>query len=346
MKASAFLSLLLAAATSAARAENWVNFILQDQVNSDVVWHMPVDAEGEASSHLALPEGGALFQLWTVRQQDQKDYLLDQKLVGAYMPAAEIEIETLDPYPNVHRTRADVPFTVHIDVSRLLSGPNLPEAAKKVLLERHLAPYTGGRTSIDPREATGGDPAQHAFLEENGRITYDGLFPQLPAADPTKANGEEHFVVHALPDGTTEQTTIASEHVEVWPLADGRIHGIQQGEIVSGTMPKLTLDLRDLYPSSTTYLQIYEGPEKVNTTGTRVDGSVLVLDQDTSEDRTLMIEDWAGALEGEGTHTMELVTTDPFGSTRLAYVEFEFDRSLEIRAHMGDIETGASRARN
>ena len=337
MKATLLLVAMMAAPALA--GDTWVNFIRQNQVKSGVIWDMPVSPQGNSPSALTLEEDGALFQLWTIKQQDFKDYLLDQKMVGTYLPSAEIRIQTGDPYPHVHRTRADQPFTVEIEINGLLSGTGVPDAAKRVLAEHHLAPYGPGQTSIDPRIATGNTPADSGYISNNGTVTLNFTSSSLPASDPTLAMGEEHFVVHSLPDLDAPQTQIASNYVQVWPVASGSISGISPGEFVRFTTPPLQIHLDNLYPSSTTYLQIYPGAPRLGTEGQKIDGTILVLDQDTKEDRILSIDDWGGNLDAEGDYTMELVTETPFGTERLSYLTFEVDRVLAVNAQIGDFES-------
>ncbi|MEP4076952.1 hypothetical protein [Haloferula sp.] len=337
MKATLLLVAIMAAPAIA--GDTWVNFIRQNQVKSGVVWHMPVDAQGEAASPLALEEDGALFQLWTIRQEDQKDYLLDQQVVGTYLPSAEIRIQTGDPYPHVHRTRADQPFTVEIEIGGLIGGTGVPEAATRVLAEHHLSTYSSGQTSVDPRIATGGTPSNSGYISQNGVISLKFPASSLPAGDPTQAMGEEHFVVHSLPDQDAPQTQIASNFIQVWPVASGSISGIETGDVVRFDAPPLQLHLDNLYPSSTTYLQIYPGAPRLGVDGERVDGTVLVLDQDTKEDRIIALSDWGDAIDEEGQYTMELVTETPFGPERLTNVTFTVDRVLAVNAQMGNFES-------
>jgi hypothetical protein len=80
----------------------------------------------------------ALFQLWTVHKSSSANFLLDQKLVGACLPKANVRIVTLDPYGPIVRTRIDKPFRVEIQVSDLLSGAGLPAATTTVLLAHHI----------------------------------------------------------------------------------------------------------------------------------------------------------------------------------------------------------------
>ncbi|RYD46930.1 MAG: hypothetical protein EOP83_28840, partial [Verrucomicrobiaceae bacterium] len=91
------LSSLLLCSQAFAAGEGYTNFIRQTQQDTGVVWNMPITAKGQAAS-LGVMEGkGSVFQLWTIETASAKDYLLDQKLVGAYLPVASISVKTLDP---------------------------------------------------------------------------------------------------------------------------------------------------------------------------------------------------------------------------------------------------------
>lgn len=337
MKTYLLLGTLLCSHAHAA-GEGFVNFIRQQQKTTGVVWSMPVVPVGNGPSQLPLEQDGALFQLWTIEQATVKDYLLDQKLVGAYLPSAAISIRTLDPYSTVPRTRADQPFTVTYNVSGLLSGTGLPEASTRVLLEHHLANYKGEQKSIPAAQAISGSPFTSGYLAANGTTSQSFTVTNLKAADPTLATGEEHFVIHALGDDSAQQTQLATAYVQVWPVASGAIQGIAQGERVRFHAPALTVTLNDLYPRSNTWVQVYKGEPKLNTAGTQVTGSVLVLDQDRSDSRVLTVSDYDTALTDDGTYTMELLTETPFGIDRLHYLTFVVDRKLEIRAQLGGFD--------
>jgi hypothetical protein len=337
MKTHLLLAALLCSHAHAA-GEGFVNFIRQHQQSTGVVWSMPVVPQGEAPSQLPLEEKGALFQLWTIEQATAKDHLLDQKLVGAYLPTAGITIKTLDPYSAVPRTRADQPFTVTVDVAGLLAGSGLPDAATKVLLEHHLANYSGNQKSVPVADAVSGTPYSSAYLTTNGTTPLNFPVTNLKASDPTLATGEEHFVVHALGDDRTAQTQIASAYVQVWPVATGTIQGLTAGQRVRFHAPALTVTLSDLYPRSNTWLQIYEGPARLNTEGTPIEGSALILDQDTSDSRILTVSDYDDVMEKDGTYTIELLTETPFGIDRLHHLTFTVDRKLEVRATLGGLD--------
>lgn len=181
---------------------NDTNLVRQIQQGSGVVGDTRnVAANGTAPAVMQHETGGSLFQLWTINQTKGTDHLLDQKLVGAYLPKADVKITSLDPYTKT-RTRVDPPFTVEITVSGLLSGAGIPAAATKVLLEQHIQRYAAGQTSLDPNSVAANTPHSTAFITRNDKTTLTISTSSLTAENPLKASGEEHFIIHALADGT------------------------------------------------------------------------------------------------------------------------------------------------
>jgi hypothetical protein len=338
MKTSSLLFGLLLSSHAFAAEEPYVNFIRQTQQETGVVWSMPVSSHGTAASPLVLEGKGSVFQLWTIEQAATKDYLLDQKLVGAYLPVASIAVTTLDPYTKIPRTRADQPFTVTYQISGLLSGPGVPDAATRVLMEHYAVNYTAGQKSMPLTSALSGKPLESAYIATNGTVKLSFPVTSLTAADPTQATGEEHFVIHALSDGSLSQTQVAAGTVQVWPVASGSIAGVTDGQRIRYSAPPLTVTLDNLYPSSYTWLQVYAGKPKLNSEGVTLEGSQLVLDQDTPQSDILSVSRYDKAFPEDGTYTIELLTQTPFGIDRLHYVTVEIDRTLQIRAQISDIE--------
>lgn len=334
--------LALGCASLLGAGEGYVNFIRQNQQGTNVIWDMPVVPVGKSPSALSVETGGALFQLWTIEQAKAKDFLLDQKLVGAYLPKADVKVVTLDPYSLIPRTRVDQPFTVNINVSGLLVGMNLPMSADRVLLEHHLANYTREKIGFSLQEAISGTPASSGYIRANGTTVLKFPVTSLRHSDPTKASGEEHFVIHTLAENGITQTQIASAMVQVWPLASGEIKGIQAGDELRFQMPKLELILNDLYPRSDTYVQVYKGDAALGKEGVRLEGSHLVLDQDRSDSRVIPLTGLDKAFEEDGTYTMEIVHETPFGVERLSHVSFQVRRTLKIRAMQVDMESAAN----
>ncbi len=327
------LSLLLALSSlqGFAQSTNFKNFVRQTQQGSGVVWDMQnVAATGSAPSVLLLESGGSLFQLWTINQTTGKDHLLDQKLVGAYLPKADVKIITLDPYTNP-RTRVDQPFTVEVSVSGLLSGTGIPLAASKVLLEQHIQGYTTGQTSLDPTVVAANTPHTNAFIAQNGKTTLKFNASSLTAANPLKANGEEHFIVHALADGTVTQSQIASAKVQVWPIATGTIGGITNGGEYRNVIPTVQLNMQDLYPSSDTYLMLYEG-----SAGSSGSGKVIwsrPWDSEVPLSLLTTTDDLNTFITKDGTYTIALMSTTVFDTRLLCEtVTFSVKRSIAVNA--------------
>jgi hypothetical protein len=340
---NALVLLLLAVVSAAGNPANNHHFIRQHQQTSKLVWDMPVELIGQGPSALSLENGGALFQLWAiVTSAPPRDYLLDQKLVGAYLPKAEIKVVTLDPNGKVPRTRVDQPFRVEIQVSDLLTGVDLPLAASSVVLERHLANYPAGQSALDPVQAVSGTPADQGYLTANGQHVM--MFPAsgLTAADPTKACGEEHFVIHALPEGGSVQSQIASAMVQVWPVASGAIKGIATGDKLRFQVPQIELLLHDLYPRSDTYLMLFEGTQVNGAEGIIV--NAFPMDRDASESHVLRVDGLASKLGEDGTYTLALISETVFGRELLCDpVTFDIRRTLRVNAMQVGYSDGTGR---
>ncbi|MDP3848963.1 MAG: hypothetical protein Q8Q59_00545 [Luteolibacter sp.] len=323
---------LMGALHAGAQSTGYVNFVRQNQQGLGVVWDMPVAAKGTSPSALALESGGALFQLWTIEEKTAKDHLLDQKLVGAYLPTADIRVLTLDPNGRVPRTRVDQPFTVEINVAGLLTGAGLPLSSTSVLLERHIESYREDQTSFNPAQVVSGQPYSSAYISDNGKTVLSFPASSVPASDPTKAAGEEHFVIHALSDGTFSQTQLASAHVQVWPVASGAIKGINHGDKLRFQTPRLELLLNDLYPTSDTYLMLYQGTQVNGATG-RIVKAFPLPDRDTSESHVLNVTELDSLIGEDGTYTLALYSDTVYGRDFLCSpVTFTINRTLQVNA--------------
>lgn len=319
----------------AAQTDNFYNFIRQHQQGTGVVWDMQVEAEGSSPSALAIESGGALFQLWSIDRAPVKEYLLDQKFVGAYLPKAEIKVVTLDPEGLIPRTRVDQPFTVEIDVSDLLIGAEYPLAASCVLLERHLATYQYGQPAPEPAQVLSGTPYSSGYIGANGKTVLRFPASALTAADPTKVSGEEHFVIHALSDGTAPQTQITSKYIQVWPVASGAIKGIAQGDKLRFQTPQLELLLNDLYPRSDTYLYLFEGTQYSGVEGKLV--KAFPMDRESSESHVIRVTELDSKLGEDGTYTLALFSDTVYGRELLCEpVTFSVNRTIHVNAMLSD----------
>lgn len=326
-----FLALSTASVFAANTAIPYVNFVRQNQQGSGVVWDMPVDAVGAGGSPLLLETGGSLFQLWTINQKSGQDYLLDQKLVGAYLPKADVKIITLDRNGSSPRTRVDQPFTVEINVANLLSGPGLPIASTKVLLEQHIQSYTAGQTSLDPNVVASNKPLYAPYISQNGKTVLKFQASSLTGTDSTKVSGEEHFIVHALADGTITQTQIASAKVQVWPVASGSISGLTSNAEYRYQLPIVQLDLVDLYPRSDTYFMLYEGSSVSGSTGTII--KAYPWDSGAPKTTSMDASELSGKIVKDGTYTVALMSTTVYGTELLCPpITFSVKRTISVNA--------------
>ncbi len=337
------LLLALGSMHALAGPTTYVNFVRQNQQGTNVIWDMPVAPTGAAPSALSIDTGGSLFQLWTVEQSGgSQDYLLDQKLVGAYLPKADIKVITLDPNSTYPRTRVDKPFSVEVTVDGLMTGTGLPDASTKVLLEQHIQSYATGQTSLEATVVQSNTPLTTGILTTNGKTVLQFPASSLKAADPTKARGEEHFVVHALPDGTLTQTQIASGYVVVYPIASGSIGGLISGTEYRYQLPTVQLNLNDLYPRSNTKFVLYEGSKYNGVTGTLLKAFAW---DDPKMTTSLIIssDELSTRITKDGTYTVALMSETVYGTELLAPpITFSVKRTLSVNAMQVNFSDGTN----
>lgn len=332
--------LLLTLSQAYCQTGTYTNFIRQVQLPTGVQWDMSVASvspAGGSLSPLAINPGGARFELWTVLSSPLTNYLLDTKYVGTYVPIADVAIRTEDPYDAIPRTRADRPFYVDVSVSGLLSGATDPDPSKSVKLLRHVQSYGAGGTGIN-LDRTQATLLSQASIATNGTQTLTYALTSIPGADRTKVRGEERFSVFSLADYQAPESQLASKFVQIWPVADGSISGIAANQLFRFKMPILTITLNDLYPTSTTYTQVYKGEPRLGVTGFVVPGSSLVVNESIPVSRTLVVDNYDVAFDSDGRWTMELLTSTPFGLDRLAFVSFNIDRTIEVNGTVTTIE--------
>ena len=321
-----------------AQSVNYANFIRQRQMPTGVIWDMPVNTAGENLSPLAINPGGAQFELWTVNNVTAKDYLLESRYVGAYVPVANVTITSEDPYTVIPRTRADRPFTVTVMTDGLITGdPNAPEAATMVNFLRHVQTYgaSGTGSGIDRTQAT---LLMNDVITTNGNHTYNFAINSVPGANRAKIRGEERFSVFSLEDYQAPEMQLSSQFIQIWPVADAAIAGMTPGQVVRFKLPALTLTFNDLYPDSTTYAQVYKGTPQLGKTGTIVPGSSIVINDTVPQNRTLSLVNYDAAFTDDGVWTMEVLTKTPFGVDRLTYVSFSLDRTIQMNASVTTTE--------
>ena len=306
----------------------FTNFIRQVQQPTGVEWDVTVAYTGQRLSPLPIDPGGARFELWTVKNTPLQSHLLDNKYVSTYVPISSVAIRTEDPYATIPRTRADRPFWIDIRIEGLLDDEDAPEASQMVKFLRHVQSYGGGDgTAIDRTQAT---LLQQAYLDSNGTFTLSYSLTSIPGGNLAKIRGEERFSIFSLEDYQAPESQLSSKFLQIWPVADGSIEGITDGETVRFSVPQVTLTVNDMYPESTTFAQVYPGPPALNQDGFTIPGSAVVYSSTVPDSRVLIIDDWDQVLNDNGQWTMELLTDTPFGIDRLDYVTFYVNRTIEM----------------
>lgn len=322
---------------NAAFAQDFTNFIRQVQLPAGVEWDVNVENQGEQLSELPINPNGARFELWTIKSDPLTSYLLDTKYVGAYVPIAQISINSEDPYELVPRTRADRSFSVEITTSGMLSGATDPPASKSVNLFRHVQSYgpEGTGVNINRDLAT---LLSTASINENGTQTLNYQINSVPGGNRLKVRGEERFSVFSLADYQAPESQLASQMIQIWPVADASLEGISANQVIKGKAPTLTVTLNDLYPDSWTYAQVYKGDPRLGVEGTIVPGSSKVLDTSVPQNEELVITDWDEVIDEDGRWTLEVITETPFGADRLSHISFELDRTIRVNASVNSLD--------
>jgi len=322
---------LSALAASAASAQTYTNFIRQVQVSTGVQWDATVAYQGTQASSLEIPIGGSRFELWTLLSSPLTSYLLDTKFVGSYVPSATVAIRTEDPYALVPRTRADRPFSIDITTSGLFSGTGSTDASKNVTLLRHVQSYGPGGTGVN-MDRTQATLLTQSTISTNGTQTLTYQVTSIPGDDRTAVRGEERFSVFSLADSVSlaPASQLASQYVQIWPVARGSIEGITAGQKIRFSTPFLTLTANDLYPDSRVYAQVYKGASRLGVSGTIVPGSAAIVNDSVPQDRVIILRDYDALFTEDGQWTIELLTSTPFGIDRLASTTFVVDRTIRV----------------
>jgi hypothetical protein len=346
MKANSIFikGLAMAALLTIADAQDgFTNFIRQVQSPSGVQYDVSVAASGERQSALSVEGGGAQFELWTVKSSPLTSYLLATTKVGAYIPLASVLIRSEDSYAAIPRTRADRPFWVDVAVSGLTTDAAAPDAAKRVKFLRHVQSYGAAGTGVNINRSQATLHTQSYITtntsnQPNGLLTQTYTLNAVPGADRSKVRGEERFSVFCLADTLSPESQLASQYIQIWPVATGQITGIVEGQVIRSKMPSLSVSLMDLYPDSRTYAQVYKGTAQLGVNGTIVPGLGVIKNNTIPTDEVLTLANYDTIFTSDGVWTMELLTSTPFGIDRLAKVTFTLNRSIQVNGNVTTME--------
>lgn len=339
MKKLFFLIWALALATSHGSEGGLIRQI-QTVNGQSVIYDIPINSDNGSILSSPLSSDSAIFQLYTtVTGPNNTETLkkLDEKVVGTFLPTASIEILSEDPYFPA-RTRADKPYGVRLNISGLLpNAPDVAEHLKTVYVERSYLKYNNG--NYQPTSA-GGTYADEFSFRENGTYVDNGILQMIPGPKPTEVVGEESFTVFLHPD-TGSVAELAKATVQIWPVAKVDIKGIKEGELYNSIPPGAAISLKELYPASVTYAQVYKGNHAIGVEGTPLPNTVVAYNTHTPQKAVLPLADLSSLLTEDGTYTVEVLTITPFNDGApelLAHVSFDWSTTIRVNGSITDSE--------
>jgi hypothetical protein len=251
-----------------------------------------------------------------------------------------LQVGSQDPH-TPPRTRADKPFSLTFIVSHLSELVDAPEYAKTVELVRNYQLYDPAtRTASADPSASGGYQDYFEFFG-NGTYYQGEVYHQLPVASSTAGQGKETYVAYTRPDSSGRQYQLGAAAVEIWPVARAVFKNITEGAKYTSLPASSLVELTDLYPLSSTYVQIYKGKPNLGTQGTVLQSSVRTYDTAVPQNSVASLNELDETITDDGVYTIEVLTVTPFNDRapeRIGYISIEIDRTIEIRAGMTTTE--------
>lgn len=339
------LAIALTLPLSGDPADDYVNFIRQIQADGTGEWDISnLESSGEAVSYEGVGEDGSDFELWSIYSPSGDYYLLDTQFVAAYAPSATITIETADPYPTIKRTRADQGYTLRVTLSGLVDPENVtdetPAAAQQAIFKHETYLFPDGVLTLEGQSIVP-EVFEQTYISGNGPypaspgyIVYETTM--IPSNDLRYTSGEEHFSVTALADFGVEEAEIEQQKIQIWPRATASINGLD-GQAYYTTVPPISIDLVDLYPTSKTWLRVYPGRWNASpNSGDIVDlwATALLVNDAVPRSASQAFGELDEFLTAEGWHTLEVVHETPWGLESLTYQEFQVDRTVEFKGNI------------
>ncbi len=257
----------------------WQTRMIQSQISGATGLPELVDKKGSRPS-IPIGDNGSRFEIWGWKLEAGtlvEEIFLDSTEVGTYQPHAEIRITSLDPYPAFHRSRVDQPFTVTYQVNGLMpAGAGSPVSSTKVLVEHHIDLYAPGSYDGSQVEAT--SLLRSFEISTNGDTPFTFPVTNIVARDLARRSGRERFIVHALADGTTPQRVIAQTSIEICPIPEGNFNDLDLTKSYR-SLPEFTVSVWRAYPSSSSWVEVYEGGYVSNKRGTILGSTYEAPDQ-------------------------------------------------------------------
>lgn len=319
---------------------NYTHYIRQVAYPESLVHDTIVASSGQMQGQ-PLGTTGSRYELWCIRLSPMKALLVAETICSGSLPSASVTIRSADPYPYLPRTRADKPFQVDIAVQGLLDDPEAPEPSRSVTLQKTAQSY-GAAGIGDDIDRSAAVILNQTAVNANGSTTLAIPSHSLPGDDSMKVRGEQRFSILTIGSLSMPASVIASQFIQIWPVADAAIEGIAAGQTIGPETPLLTFHLNDLYPSSTTYAQIYKGSPRVGVVGRVIPDSTFVINTSTPQSRVATKQDYLSLFDSDGIWTMEIVTETPFGSDRIACVSFTVQGTGTIRENWRLLHFGST----
>ena len=200
-------------------------------------------------------------------------------------------IRSEDSTSAIPRTRADRPFYVDVTISGLLTGATDPEPSKSVKFFRHVQSYGVGGTGIgiDRTQAT---LLSQSSITTNGTQTLTYPVNSFPGPTARKSgvrsasrSSRWRTIRRRSPNSPPSSSRSGRSPTERFPE-------LPRDQLIRFTLPTVTLALNDLYPTSTTYAQVYKGNPLLGTTGTIVPGSAVVINDSVPQNRVLTLTNY------------------------------------------------------
>ncbi|MCW1921650.1 hypothetical protein OKA05_03740 [Luteolibacter arcticus] len=266
--------------------------------------------------------------------------LIDEVTIGAHLPAATLALRSEDTY-SPPRTRADRPFAMDFSIRKLAEPGDPLGGISKVTLERDFKFYHPDLHVPYPNGAGQGSYDEMFEFTKNGDFSDPEIYQALPAERPTKACGEETFTAKVALGGNGRVAAVASSTIQIWPVCDGAVEGIESGKRYTGVPPHARVLCNDLYPDSVTYAQIYKGQQALGTVGRVIGSSVVSFNTYAPQDAVVPLTVSENDIKEDGTYTIEVLTVTPFDERRperVTYVTFEIDRTIKVNGSLTTTE--------
>jgi len=330
---------ILAGSVTAVSAQT--DFVRQIQLTGTtvpLVYDIAVSTETGTMVSKPLEGEGAVFQLYASGLEASRFNTLPIKVaedtVGAFYPKVTLQIGSQDPH-TPPRTRADKPFSVTFSVEHLLNTPEAPLYARTIELQRQYQLYDAITRAVPTDPKAAGSYKEYIEFYGNGTYYEPAAYHQLPGTSSTSAQGKETYIAYTHPDASGRQYQLGAAALEIWPVARGVIKNITEGAKYTFLPATAYVEMKDLYPLSSTYVQVYKGKPVLGTEGTILKSTVRTYDTPVPQDSVARLDEMDAAITEDGFYTIEVLTVTPFNNQapeRIGYTYIEVDRTIEVRA--------------